>query len=230
MGLSSKKEEVDLKGICKEYYDKNILNPTLEGINVNAAFAEVIKRNLVEVDAKLSGISTQTLAAEVVLLRFELFGLAWIHQLGERLAIAQSEFTKSYLHEKGRDDIWANLEFYNTAIARSSKLGRKSTNRFDRANLETVNKMRMELFKKYSTEGYDPTTIARTVNRLFTEDAWKKDTTAGLLMLGLCDHLGFGPNSETWANQEAQFRIRAVIHGLYDGASQAIENIKMVEG
>jgi len=67
--------------------------------------------------------------------------------------------------------------------------------------------------------------VARALNRLFSEDAWKRNVTAGLLMFALCDRLGFDKEFEP--NKEAQFRWVAVIRGLYDGAYQTLENIKV---
>lgn len=229
MSLFTKKQAVRLDAFCRDFFERNIMNPVIEGIDAGAAIVEVIKDNIVEVDSKFSDVAIQTFASEYVLLRFELFGLAWVHQFDERSAVAQSEYTKNYLHEKERDDIWDNLEFYNQVIARSSTLGRTPTKGFDRVYLVKVNTTRMDLFSKFHDEGYDPTVVARALNRLFTKDAWKKDTTAELLMFGICDHLGFGPNCEVYANQEAQFRFKAIIHGLYDGAIQALENIKIVD-
>jgi len=229
MGLFNKKQESSLEAFCRAFYERNIMNPVIEGIDSGAVFVEVGKKYLVEVDPKLSSIDDKKLAAEVIPLRFELFALAWIHQFGDRLAVAQSVFTKNYLHEKGRDAIWDNMEFYNQAITRSSTLGRKTTNGFDRAYLMKVNQTRMDQFDFYIGEGYDPTAVARALNRLFTKDAWKKDITAELLMFVVYDHLGFGPNNDVWANEEAQFRLKGVIHGLYNGAAEAMEDIKIVD-
>jgi hypothetical protein len=230
VGLFTKKQEVTLDAFCRDFYDRNIMNPVLEGIDIVAGFVEVIKKNLVEVDQKLSSIDDKELAAEVILLRFEIFGLAWIHQFGDRLAVAQSVFTKNYLHENGRDDIWDNMEFYNQAIARSSTLKASNPKNPEYAFLTKVNKTRMDLFTKFHNEGHDPVAIARALNRLFTEDAWKSDNTRQLLMFGLYDHLGFGPNCDEskWANEEAQFRLKGVIFGLYKGALEATEEIKIV--
>lgn len=230
MSLFAKKQEVTIDSINRDFY-KSILSPDIHGVDAGAVFAEVIKKTLVEVDPKLSTIDTEKLAAEVVLLRFEVFGLAWGHQFDERLAVAQSDFTKNYLHEKGRDDIWDNTEFYNQAIARSSTYIAGNPKTPDYGFLAKVNKTRMDLFTQFHNEGYDPVVIARALNRLFTKDAWKKDITAELLMYGTYDHLGFGPNCDesAWANHEAQFRGKGVIHGFYNGASEAMENIKIVD-
>lgn len=226
----TRKQEVSLEAFCRDFYESNIMNPVIqERLEAGAIFVEVIKKELVEVDPKLLSINENKLAAEVVLLRLEIFGLAWAHHFNERLAVAQSVFTKNYLHEKGRDDIWDNMEFYNQAIARSSTLNRKTSNGLDRGYLAKVNTTRMDLFTKFNNEGFDPNAIARALNRLFTKDAWKQDTTAALLMMGVYERLGFGPNNKVWANKDAQFRLKGVIHGLYDGALQTIEDLKIVD-
>jgi len=93
MGIFSKKQEVDLEEFCSDFYEKNILNPIIEGIDAGAVFVDTIKRNVVEVDDNFTKINSQKLADEIVLLRFELFALAWLHQFGDKLAIIQSDFT-----------------------------------------------------------------------------------------------------------------------------------------
>ena len=91
MMFFSKKQEVNLDDFCRDYYEKNILNPVIVGINANVALVDTIKRNVVEADNNFANINSQELVAEVVLIRFELFALAWLHQFGEKLAIAQSD-------------------------------------------------------------------------------------------------------------------------------------------
>ena len=119
--------------------------------------------------------------------------------------------------------------FYNKAIARSSALRESNPKEPDWEYLAKVDKTRADQFDLYYYEGYDPSAVARALNRLFTKDTWKNDITAQQLMIGLFDHLGFGPNNEVWANQEAQFRFKAIIVGFYRGALQAMENIKIVD-
>ena len=231
MGLFARKQAVSLEDFCRDFYERNVFNPGLqERLDAGAVFVEVITKELTVVDPKLASIDEKKLADEVVLLRLEIFGLAWVHLFNERLSVVQSAFTKNYLHEKGRDDIWEGMGFYNQAIARSSTLRAGNPNNPDYAFLTKVNTTRMNLFKKFNSEGYDPTAIARALNRLFTKDAWKDDTTRQLIMFGFYDQLGFGPNSDEsrWANEEAQFRLKGVIFGLYKGASEAIEDVRIV--
>lgn len=221
----SKKQEVNLDDFCRNFYDKNILNPVIESIDAGATLVDITKRTIAEADGNFANIDFKKFATEVVLLRFELFALAWLHQFGEKLAIAQSTFTKHYLQEKKRDDIWDNSEAYNQAIARSSTLGKTPKKPFDRVYLARVDTTRLDLFKQFHKEGYDPKCVARALNRLFTEEAWEKGITGGLLMFALCDRLGFESNFEP--TKEAQFRLTAIIRCFYDGSRQSLEKIKI---
>ena len=84
MGLFSRKQTVLLDIFCREFYDKNILNPVIEGMDVGAAYFQTVKRSIVEVDTRFSGVDAERLLFEMTLIRFELFGLAWLHQLGDK--------------------------------------------------------------------------------------------------------------------------------------------------
>lgn len=225
MGIFKKKQEVNLEDFCRDFYEKYILNPIIGGVDANVVLSDTAKNSLAEVDHNFTNIDPKTFAAEVVVLRFELFALAWLHEFGDRLAVVQSDFTKDYLHEKKRDDIWKGMENYNQAIARSSTLGRTTERMADRVYLDVVNRTRMDLFGKFCEEGYDPTCIARPLNRLFTEDAWKRKVTVGLLMFAFCDRLGLGSDFEP--NKEAKFRFIVIINGFYDGARESLKNIKI---
>ncbi len=225
MSIFSKKQEVTLEDFCRDFYEKNILNPVIEGIDAGAAYFNTVRKSVVEADQNFTDINSQKFATEIIPLRFELFALAWLHQFGDKSAVVQSVFTKHYLQEKKRDGIWDASESYNQAIARSTTLGKTPEKAFDRVYLARVNTTRMDLFKQFHKEGYDSKCVARALNRLFSDEAWKKGITAGLLMFALCDRLGFEQNFEP--NKEAQFRLTAIIRGLYDGARQSLEKIKI---
>lgn len=226
MSIFSKKQEVALEDFCRDFYEKNILNPVIvKGIDAGAVYFDTVRKSVVEVDQNFANISSQKFAAEMIPLRFELFALAWLHQFGDKSAVAQSVFTKNYLHEKKRDDISDAAAFYNQAIARSATLGKTSKKAFDRAYVARVNTIRMNLFEQFYKEGYDPECVAQALNRLFSDEPWKKGVAAGLLMFALCERLGFEQNFEP--NKEAQFRLTAIIRGFYDGARQSLDKIKI---
>lgn len=225
MSSFSKGQEVCLEDFYRDFYERNILNPVVGGVDAGAIYYETTWKTVVELDQNFADINSQKLATEIIPLRFELFALAWLHQFGDKSAVAQSIFTKHCLQEKKRDDIWDASESYNQAIARSVTLGKTADTASGRAHLGFTTKMRVDLFSHFYEQGHDPKCVARALNRLFCDEPWKKGITAGLLVFALCDRLGFGVKFEP--NKEAQFRLTALIRGLYDGARQSLEKIKI---
>lgn len=224
MGIFSKKQEVNLENFCRDFYEKNYLKPVIGRVDVGAIFYDASWRSIVEADPSFDDIDSKYFAAEVKLLQFELFALAWLHKFGDKLAVTQSVFTKNYLEENKRNDIWEESEDYNQAIARSSTAGKTKEKAFDRVYLARVYKTRADLFDQFHKEGLDPKCVARALNRLFSDEAWKKDITANFLMLTLCDRLGFKQDEP---NKKAQQRLTFVIRMIYDGAKQSLDNIKI---
>ena len=115
-GFFNKRQEVNLDNFCRDFYEKNILNPIIQGIDAGTSYRDVVKRSIVEVDDNFANIDSQRFGEELVILRFELFALAWLHEFGEKLAVAQSTFTKHYLHEKN-ETIYGKIR--NPIIKRS---------------------------------------------------------------------------------------------------------------
>ncbi|HEX9916421.1 MAG TPA: hypothetical protein VGB16_01670 [candidate division Zixibacteria bacterium] len=225
MSLFNKKQQVELEAFCRLFYDNVILNCVVNGLDVNATILDTLKNSIVATDHNFANIDSQKVNDEIIVLQFELFALAWLHQFGDKLAVAQSTFTKNYLHDKKRDDIWDAMESYNQAIARSSTLGRTSKKPFDRAYLARVDTTRMNLFKQFHKEEHDPKCVARVLNRLFADDVWKKGVTAGLLMFALCDRLSFDPNCQP--SKEAHSRWFIEINDFYDKDLKSLSNIKI---
>jgi len=225
MFFFSKKQEVSLVAFCRGFYDENILNPSIPGVNPNEVFFETIRKKIIEVDDRFANINPGKFAVEMLVLRFEAFSLAWVHKFGEKSAVEQTVFTKQYLHEQNRDDIWEALEPYNQAVARSVKHKKSALNPLDRAFVAHVNQTRINLFEQFNKNGYDSKCVARALNRLFSEEALKNQALSGFLIFALCDRLGLPPDFKP--NDEGQFRMIAIIRGFYDGAFQAIEKIKI---
>lgn len=224
MSFFQKKQEVNLEDFCRDFYEKNYLNPVIDGIDVSAVFYDTTRHSIVEADSTFANINLKKFATEITPLQFELFALAWLHKFGDKLAITQSVFTKNYLDEKKSNYIWENSEDYNQAIARSSIAGKSKEKAFDRVYLVRVYKTRADLFDQFHKEGFDPKCVARALNRLFSDEAWKKNITVNFLMFVLCDRLGFKQDE---LNKEAQQRLTFVIRMIYDGARQSLDKIKV---
>jgi hypothetical protein len=221
MGFFSQRPKVRLDDFCREFYDTHCLHPPeVAGINLALTYCETIKRSITEVDPRFADVDIQLLMAELTVIHFEVFGLAWLHQKGDKRAAEQSDFTRRYLDEAGRTDIWEAMQPYNGAIGRSSTLGQTSETATGRGYLAFVNRVRADLFDAWLELGFDGVSAA---NRVATDEAWKKGLTAGFLMLTLCESLGCE------VNEEAQFRLVAIIRGLYDGVVESLKAVKIVE-
>jgi hypothetical protein len=221
MGLFSRKQKVHLDTFCADFYDKQILHPVIAGVDTGRTYFVNVIRAVTEVDETLATVDCDRFFSEMTLIHFEIFGLAWLHQLGDKHAAAQSAYTKTYLEQCAREDIWANLEPYNQAIARSSTMGHTSETPTGRVYLTFTNSMRADLFDKWHKQGFDDEAVARSANRICTDVAWDKGITAAFLMQTLCDRLGCE------LNEDGQSRLIAVIRELYDGARETMRQVKV---
>ncbi len=227
MSIFSKKQEVNLEDFCSDFYEKNILNPTIKGVDFGVVYFETVKKSLIEVDQSFSKITSQKLASEIIPLRFELFALAWTHKfISGKIVVAQSAFTKRYLHEKGKDDIWNDMYDYNDIIGIATldwltKLGK--------INISFNHNMRKDLIAKNREEAEKmglviDESIDRVNNRVWSENSWRQKFMINPLVSILCHRLGVDLGG---INKEAVFRLAVVIRGLYDGAKQSLGKIKI---
>jgi hypothetical protein len=225
MSIFSKKQEVELEPFCHLFYENVILDCVVDGVDVNAQILVALKRALADNDSNFANIDSQKFNDEIVALQFELYALAWLHQFGDKSAVSQSVFTKNFLNEKNKNDIWEAMEPYNQAIARSTIIGRTPEKAFDRVYLAKVNKTRMDLFSQYHREGFDDKSVVRVLNRLFSEDAWKKGVTAGLILFALCDRLGLGKDFEP--SKEAHHQWFIEINDFYEKDRGSLDKVKI---
>ena len=224
MSIFSKKQKVRLDEFCQDFYDKNFLKPIVAGIDMSEIHNNLILKNLKEADDKSNLINSTNFKSEILTLRFEIFSLAWFHQFGDKLAIANSIFTKQYLIDEGKEELWEKAEPYNQAIASSATHGCTSSTASGRVRLMIVNKGRMDLFDKYYNDNIDAKCVARALNRYGTDGKWKYLSIAlGYVVIDFCKILNCD------LNDEARFQLIAVLKGFYDGVKQSIENIKIVD-
>ena len=221
----SKKQKVEIGPYCQLFYENVVLNCVVNGVDINAKIFETLKNALADTHPNFVDIDSQKFNNEIVALQFELYALAWLHQFGDKLAVAQSVFTKNYLNEKKQNDIWEAMEPYNQAIARSPAIGKTMEKAFDRVYFIKVNTTRSNLFDQYHKEGFDDKCVARVLNRLFSEDAWKKGVTASLLLFALCDRLGFGKDFEP--SKETHHRWFIELNDFYEKDRASLSKVKL---
>lgn len=225
--MSFFKKKVSIEDFCRDFYDNQILNPKIGDMEVGSAFSDVVIKEVVEVDPTFNKVDKQKLANELIIIRFELFALAWAHKFisGENVVV-QSAFTKKYLNEKGMDDIWSGMEPYNNMIDSVTLNWLTSQGKmnlsFNYNMREDLTAKNIEVAKKLGIENDD--TIARVNHRLWSENAWKQKLMLGPLVFTFCEQLGIDANSLA---EEAQFRLAVVIRGLYEGAQYSWKDVKI---
>ena len=227
MSFFSKKQEVNLEDFCRSFYDTQILNPVVGGMSVGTVFPDLVTKEVSEADPTFANINKQKLVEELIIIRFELFALAWTHKfISGKNVVAQSAFTKRYLHEKGRDNIWSGMEPYNKIIDGATlhwltNLGKMNLS-FNYNMRKDLTAKNIEVAKELGINVDE--SIERINNRLWSENAWKQKLLLGPLVFTFCNQIDLNANE---VNEEAQFRLAAVIKGLYEGAQQSWDKVRI---
>ena len=229
MGFFTTKKEVKLEDFCRDFYETQILNPRIGEIDIDAtaSYAETIKKLITEEDSLFANVDLKKLTDEFIFLRFELFALACTHKFisGERV-LSQSAFTKRFLEEKKRMDIWEGMKKYNDIIEGGtlvwfSTLGNMNLS-FNYNMKESLTKKNIEEAKKNKITD---DVIERENHRLWSEDAWKQKTIAGNIIVILCNELNIDANK---LNQRAQIGLVTTILGFYNGAKESWKDVKII--
>jgi hypothetical protein len=215
MSFFSRKQEVGLEDFCRDFYEKFI------------DASETFRNSVIEAEDDFSTIDYKKFDTEIVFLRFELFALPWTHKfISGKIVVAQSAFTKSYLQEKGRNDIWNGMKHYNESIGDAtlnwlSNLGK--------INVVFNYNMRKDLTAKNIKDAKElginiDDSIERVNERVWSEMAWKQRIILEYLVLIFYDRLGLNPNE---LNKGAGFRLAGLFRGMYEGAQQSLNKIKI---
>jgi len=227
MSFFSRKQKISLENFCRDIYDNQFLNPKIGEKEVSDVFPEFFKGEIVKVLPEFENISLQKIKEEIMFLRFELFALAWTHKfVSGKIVVAQSAFTKQYLNEKGKNDIWNGMEPYNKMINSATLHWLTSLGNM---NLSFNYNMRKDLTAKNIEDakelGIDiDESIERVNKRLWSEPAWKQKIIIEPLVGTFCDRLGLNPNE---LNKKAGFRLAVMFIGFYDGAQQSWDKVKI---
>lgn len=225
MPLFSSKPKVELGEFCRDYYDKYILNPVGTNADFGTERLKIVRDALAEADASFSRVTPKKLKVSATPLRFEILALTWYDKFGDRSAVQQSVFTKGYLTEIGREDIWRDMEPYNQALARAATGGKSPGSASGRFSIGFIVNMRVELFKEYHEAGYDDECVARALNRLMVGDPRKSVRILVYLMFALCNGLGFKPDFTP--SDELGSRLNELILGFCLHARQSLDMVRV---
>lgn len=110
----------------------------------------------------------------------EMIGIAWTQWSKPEIALAISKFTKQFLSDVGRSDIWETMSDYNQAVAESATYGATFKSRIGRTKITYINVTRSDFFDAWYEEGYEPDVIARVANRFGSKvNRWRRGRRAG---------------------------------------------------
>jgi len=237
MGLFKRKPKVTIEEFCQQFYDTQIFNANIAGVDAWKMFCETAFDLVVQADQSFAAIDRAKFQEELRAIRMELFALAWMHRFKrEELTLPQSLYTGRYLEEKGKLPIWDIMGEYNQAAARSTTMtetGQQVDGPLGRAQIEHGNVRRFEMFKRWADAVGDRSTteqreyvggcVARVANRTGADIKRGDCVLVRLLASRLADRL----RCEANLNPEALFRLSAVIYGLYRGAKEAINEANL---
>lgn len=240
MGLFSHKPKISIKEFCRQFYDTQIFHPIIAGTDVGSVFFETVFSSVVEADQSFARVKRSAFEREMTALRVELFGLAWGHRFKqEKFTIPQSVFTRGYLEENGKLEVWDIMGEYNQAIAQSSVMT-ATGEQMGTAHVVSINKLRADMFDatvgawersginvwdtEPTSKGYQMVQcVARVANRIGA-DIRRNDC---ILVKRLAARLAARLRCRKDLESEALFRLQAVIFGLYEDAMEAIKSVNL---
>lgn len=247
MGLFNKKQKVGVEEFCRQFYDSVIFHPIIAGQDFNEVWYDNVFHSIVEADKSFAVIDKSVFLREMMALRLELFGLAWLYKFPDnRFTIPQSIFTRQYLESNGKLELWDSMVEYNKVIAQSafptstgiqmrSRLGKQMQEGVERGKTTFVNTFRWGVFEKWADANIgDPSApteeekilgscVICVVSRMLADIRKNDCMLVKLLVVRLAERVGYDAS----LNSEAFLRLGAVIFGLYEGAEKAIKDIKL---
>ena len=240
MGFFSRKPKVFIEDFCQKFYDTYIFNAIIGGVDLTLTGSEVEYNSLIEADKSFKSIEFNKFQEEMTALRMELFGLAWQEKFkSEQYTIPQSLFTKYYLQDINKTQIWDIMGEYNQKRAMSATM----TENFQqigevgggagRVKAMEINKSRADMADRWIDANIKDKTnireeeevslicVGRAVNRIGVALKRFDCVTVKALAARLADRLGCDIN----INSDVLFRLSAIMFGYHEGAKEAIKDI-----
>jgi len=242
--------KTDVEQCCREFYnmmfnlhDSSLIRSKLvAGTDMWSVLLDDYYGSVMEADKSFASVAPVLFRTEMTALRMELFTFA----LGcskkvntDKFTIPASFFTRSYLEEKGKLDIFNIMAEYNQAIARSAVMDanlKQYSGSMGNARVIFVNDLRSRMALKWVQEYVgdrpDPTEesqaqkigcINMVANRLGA-DIERED---GVVVKSLCVRLAARLGCDVSLNSEALFRLSAILYGLYKGAEEYLESVDL---
>ena len=240
MPLFESKPKLSIEDCCRQFYDSNIFQAIIHGIDGWSILLDTYFKSIAEVDQSFLSVDPTLFRNEMTALRMELFALAWSERFKERdkYTFPQSSFTRTYLEENGSLDIWGIMGAYNQAIAMSATMnayGKPTPGGIGRAQVTFINGMRVNVAKNmYKTyigdkamtkedEDHQIECVNHVVNFIGAGIKREDSVVVKLLCSRLANRLGCDVNLKS----EALFRLAAFIFGFYKGVEEYLKSVDL---
>jgi hypothetical protein len=219
MGLFSRKSRTNADEFSREFFDKFVFG-SVRGMDLEASYAEVIRTDISKLDSSFAAVRLENLTEELRAVHLEMTNAAWTHASKWEVASEVSKFTKQYLTDLDRLDLWDAMGSYNQMVAQSATKGE------DEHLQAVIKKQRFDLFNDLVDKELDREwagdAIARVANRLGSERSRKTGKMQGFVGIRMMSRLGLE------GSEQIVDSLAAVSHGFYQGSTQALNKVELV--
>lgn len=237
------KPQSSIEEICRGFYDPYLFKCIiLDNIDGWESFLDSTFKLVAEADRTFANVDRSQFRNEMTALRMELFLLALSHKFGgDDTAVTALHFTKRYLEEMGRLNIYELMSTYNEMLSESTvrdkyeqrPKGSKAEALFASANKTRLDwyyawieaNMREEVIKNppdMTDEEKELLDCAGHVSNYMGVDIRKNDYVAvKLLSYRLAVHLNL---EQPKLKRKALQQLQAAIYGYYLGAEEYLSN------
>ncbi len=173
------KPKMEIGEFCGDFYNSRVFRPMVSLQKDAPLVWDSAFKSIEDVDYAISQADQQSFITEFNALKIELFGLAWTHTLRqEEYLVRETIFTRKYLDDMKRQEIWDAMANYNQAIAASAQELDDRSNERERVVVRLVN------------NGLEEAAAKRVVNRSGTDQSWEQRNT--IVRLGDAFQRGLG--------------------------------------
>ncbi|MCK4736105.1 MAG: hypothetical protein KAT65_26860 [Methanophagales archaeon] len=222
MGLFDRKSGMSTHEWCEYFYNKHVFAPPIGEAGPWQLFCDVAHQQILRSDPAFSAVDVLDISDQLLALRLEVIGIAWLLRVKNDLSPKQSECTRLYLLNNNHERLWGMMEPYNQAVAKATVGGSDSSTRTGRAHIAFMNSMRTQLFDKWVTKVSDPKDATRSANRIGSDVSWKSHKTHVYLSFALTDQL------QCEVNEKARKGMMAIIQGFFDGTSEELRKVRII--
>jgi hypothetical protein len=185
MGIFGNKQKYSMEQFCEQFYNSMIFDTPGKESDRDINTIDGAYQLLENADKAFSRVDRDTFGHEMAAMHLELFSLAFMKQYSDfNHEIHHSVFTREYLRQKNRLDIWETMQEYNRLISQTATMkadGNQMTNNtaIERMTIAQVTSLRAELFKKWVRD-----------NSINLENVTERENELAQCVTRVCNRLG----------------------------------------